>query len=183
MGLTTSLTIWAATGPLVGIVVGHVLSRRWQHQQWKLESRRQEYRELLQSLTNAYLQMLRFIVEGVEKSKESDAINVDGLTEHVYRIEQAKMESFRVLQDRIVIADELESVDALGKWAEAFHNFEMDGNERRFAEQFKKLRETLVGMARREGPRKIPFHKRLSRWAEYKVYRWKNRRPQRLTGG
>jgi len=176
MSLTTGLAFWAAIGPLAGIVLGHVLSRTWQFRQWKLENRRQEYREVLQALTTAYLQMQRFKVGEKGTANAKDQIEVEGLSEHSYRIEQAKMESFRVLQDRIVIADELEWVDALRTWADAFHNFEIDGNDRLFSVRFKKLRETLVSMARRKTGYTLPFHRRLRRWAEWKLYRWKNRK-------
>jgi len=123
-----------------------------------LENRRQEYRELLNALTSAYMQMQRFqltdnvFVGRMNGTDNPDNINVDGLNEQAFRLELVKMESFRALRDRIVIADELETVDALGRWADAFHNFETDGNERRFADKFKEIIEMLVKMARNEVP-------------------------------
>jgi len=180
MSLTLGLEVWGPiSGAIAGIVLGHVLTRQWQYTQWKLENRRREYREVLQALATAYLQMQRF--KGGERGTANvkDQIELEGLSEHSYRIEQAKMESFRVLQDRIVIADELERVDALGTWADAFHNFEVDGNERLFSVRFTKLRETLVNMARRKTGYTLPFHRRLHHWAEWKLYKWKQRKSER----
>lgn len=93
MAVTTGLTLWAYIGPLVGIAFGHWLSRSWQFKQWKLENRRQEYREVLSALAVAYTMMQRYIVEA--KRGESDAGEIPTLTEVESRLEQAKLESFR----------------------------------------------------------------------------------------
>ena len=138
--LTTILALWAAIGPLVGIVVGHVLTRSWQRTQWHLDNRTQEYRELLGSLTSTYMLMSRF---------KSGALDRD----EFYRLERLKMESFQVLRDRILIADELKSADILTEWAEAFHNFEANHDERKFSDRFTKINETLDSMALKEPKR------------------------------
>jgi hypothetical protein len=138
--LTTILALWAAIGPLVGIIVGHVLTRSWQRKQWYLDNRTQEYRELLGSLTSTYMLMSRF------KGGTGDR-------DEFFRLERLKMESFRVLRDRILIADELKGADILAQWADAFHNFEANRDERKFSDRFTKINETLVSMARKEPER------------------------------
>lgn len=141
--LTTLLAFWAAIGPLVGIVVGHLLSRSWQRKQWYLDNRSQEYRELLSSLTNTYLQMMRF------------RSGTGGDKDLFIQLERLKMDSFRVLRDRILISSELESADILTQWTEAFHNFENDQNERKFSDRFSSINEQLVRMAREDPPRRL----------------------------
>jgi hypothetical protein len=36
---------------IIGLLLGHFLTRSWQLQQWKLENRKAEYRELLSKLS------------------------------------------------------------------------------------------------------------------------------------
>jgi hypothetical protein len=50
-GWAHTLIVWGAIGPLVGIFVGHVLIRSWQQKQWMLDRRKEEWRELLTTLT------------------------------------------------------------------------------------------------------------------------------------
>lgn len=164
---------WALLGPLVGIVLGHVLSRRWQYKQWKLENRRREYRELLTALAAAYTIMQRYVVAPF--SGEGDRIEVGDKTEMELRLEEAKMKSFRVLQDRIVIQQELKSGDIDGLWAEAFHNFEHHGDERKFADRYFLIRDRIVAMATDQRPYWQPRYIWWLRWIKYKVWRLRTR--------
>jgi phosphoribosylaminoimidazole-succinocarboxamide synthase len=132
--LTAILAVWAAIGPMTGIVLGHFLTRSLEEKRWHLDNRTQEYRELLSSLATAYMNMLNF--KGGDKDE-------------YFRVERLKMESFRVLRDRILIADEIASADIVRLWAQAFHNFEANKDEKIFADRFTKINETLVSMARK----------------------------------
>jgi hypothetical protein len=174
---TSGLTLWAAIGPLagsvLGIVLGHVLSRSWQFKQWKLENRRQEYREVLTALATAYTAMQRYIVEPMRWNMRVD---LSEQTESERRLEEAKLESFRVLQDRIVIARELELEDIIGRWADAFHNFEHTPDDRKFADRYFKIRDTVVKMARNERPYWQPWYVRMRRRLDGTVWSWKKRR-------
>jgi len=44
--------VWASVGPLVGVLVGALLARSWDRRKWINENRKQEYRELLTTLTS-----------------------------------------------------------------------------------------------------------------------------------
>src|SRR5437899_7589534 len=46
-------TAWASVGPLVGVIIGAMLTRAWDRRKWINENRKQEYRELLTTLTSA----------------------------------------------------------------------------------------------------------------------------------
>src|SRR5712692_8308724 len=48
--VTISLTLWAAVGPLVGILIGHYLVRSWQRRQWLADNQKEEYRRVLAGL-------------------------------------------------------------------------------------------------------------------------------------
>jgi hypothetical protein len=47
-------------GALVGIVIGHFPTRSSQHEQWRRDNRKQEYRELLSCLSDTYLHKVRY---------------------------------------------------------------------------------------------------------------------------
>jgi len=92
---TVGLGIWAAIGPLIGIALGHSLNRSSQHEQWLRDNRKQEYRDLLTSLTTAYLHLVHNWSGGNE-----EPVN----------------EASRVLHDRIFIAQEIRSARIMEEW-------------------------------------------------------------------
>jgi hypothetical protein len=98
------LGFWAAAGPLVGIWLGNFLSKQNQHKQWARDNRKQEYRELLTSLSAAYLH----IVQQGPGENEEDSIRL--------RNDPIRNEAFRVLHDRIFIAQEIKGADIFNKW-------------------------------------------------------------------
>lgn len=53
-------TVWLAVGPLIGVVVGALLTRRIQRQQWVADSRKQEYRELMTALSHSATVLIDF---------------------------------------------------------------------------------------------------------------------------
>jgi hypothetical protein len=163
-------------GTMVGIAFGHILTRHKEDQ----EKRENEFRELLGALATAYTMMQRYIVK-MKFGGENDAVEVSTLTELESKLEQVKLDSFRVLHDRIVIARELDSADIIQRWAEAFHNFEragsgQEGAERRFAERYFAIRDILLKMARNERPYWQPWHIRMRRRFDGMVWNWKKRR-------
>jgi len=50
--------IWAAVGPLIGVLIGSFLTSRTQRAHWLADNKKQEYRELLTVLSEAYTQLL-----------------------------------------------------------------------------------------------------------------------------
>lgn len=48
--VTVFITIWAAVGPLAGILIGHRLTRSWQRTQRIADNQKEEYRKLLEAL-------------------------------------------------------------------------------------------------------------------------------------
>ncbi len=66
--------------------------------------------------------------------------------EMVQEVEVIKVDAFRVLRDRIFIAEELEFANILAEWDTAVTNFEMrNSDEHTFADRFSKLNAKLVG--------------------------------------
>jgi len=111
------------------------------------EERRQEYRELLSTLTNSYMRivapyepMIPVIDEEMQK-----------------QILEAKLASFQLFQDRIAIAEELEESGVLDVWTEAIVSLERNGDSIDFAKKFRPLREKITRMGNRPPPSRHRF--------------------------
>ncbi|MGD0294149.1 MAG: hypothetical protein ABSB30_09860 [Terracidiphilus sp.] len=120
------------------------LTKSSQESRARREERRQEYRELVSTLTQCYMRIV---------SPYDPPIPV--IDEQLQRqIMDAKLESFKVLQDRIAIADELAETDVLDEWTEAIVSLERNADSVRFAKKFKPLRERIIRMANHPAPKK-----------------------------
>jgi hypothetical protein len=166
--LTLFFAIWAAVGPMVGIGLGYLLTSRQQRKQWFQDRRREEYRELLSALTTSYMTLLH-ISEQVENEQKIQAeISLLG--------EKAKIEAYRVLRDRIIIAEEIMSAETLVEWDTAVTNYLKTLDTVKFANRFSSINATLVHMARKT-PRKPPplvryrfWRARRKMWKEAKEF-------------
>jgi hypothetical protein len=120
------------------------LTRTTQESRARREERRQEYRELVSTLTQCYMRIV---------SPYEPPIPV--IDEQLQRqILDAKLESFKVLQDRIAIAEELAETDVVDIWTEAIVSLERNSDSIRFAKKFRPLRERIIRMANRPAPKK-----------------------------
>lgn len=140
MSLTTMLALWAAIGPLLGIILGHVLSRSSQQRQWQQDNRKQEYRELLDALSAAYSEMVEYMYGDFHDSKEL-----------FIKHKKVRMETFRILQNRIWIAKELKAANIEQEWGITCRKFDHDKDAFKFRENFDALVEKLVNLAVRDG--------------------------------
>ncbi len=160
-GLTLALVLWGVIAPLIGILFGHYLSRSWQREQWFRDKRYEDYQAVLSATVTAYMTIVR-----VDLASLTSMMRPEMLQE----IEVMKADSFRVLRDRIFIAEELNYAGILVEWDTAVTNYAMRTiDERKFADRFSKLNEKLVHMALNP-PRRPGWFKR---W-------WMNRELVRL---
>lgn len=67
--MITFLTVWAAVGPLVGIIIGHYLVRSWERKRWLADNRKEEYRRFLAGLNKVNGFMVEYHVTGVVNEK------------------------------------------------------------------------------------------------------------------
>jgi hypothetical protein len=154
-------------GTFGGVMVGHFLTRSWQREQWRLDHRREEYRELLGTITSAYMRII--------SAYESTVPVVD--EELKRHIREAKNESFQVLQDRIAIAWELEDTDVLDVWTEAILGLETNGDSIKVAKKFRPMREKITLMANRPAPKRHRLRDLYHRIRYFREIReFKNRR-------
>lgn len=161
--LTLFFAIWAAVGPMVGIGLGYLLTSRQQRKQWLQDKRREEYRELLSALTTSYMTLMH-ISEQVENGQKIQAeISLIG--------EKAKIEAYRVLRDRIIIAEEIMSAETLVEWDTAVTNYLKTLDTVKFADRFSSINAMLVHMARKTARKPSP----IVRWRTWRSQRkmWK----------
>ena len=98
--LTLVLSIWAGVGPLAGLLVGHYLIRTWQREQWILDSRKQEFRELVSSLSNAAIEHIAYLAT-LGSSNRSSAFSM---------FLEAHKKASRTIADPIFIAQDVEKM-------------------------------------------------------------------------
>lgn len=60
MTAQTLYAVWAALGPLIGVIVGGLLTAWWQRRQWILDNKKAEYRELLDALSAYRWRLLNY---------------------------------------------------------------------------------------------------------------------------
>jgi hypothetical protein len=129
-GLTLALAVWAVIAPLVGIFLGHYLTRSWQREQWLRDSRKEEFRELLTTLTRSYRTMV-----------------LDPNTIRTFW--EANGTALNVIRDRIYIAEDLKRHDIFESWLFAVSDFEADklnGGDK-FAEAYSRINAVIVSIA------------------------------------
>lgn len=94
---------------LLGVLVGIYATRQWQARQWRLESTKAEYRELLSTLSRSAYFILnnspRFFVPPTTYTHEQVRLS-----------EEADMEARIAIQDRIFIANRMLHDRVLEQW-------------------------------------------------------------------
>jgi hypothetical protein len=93
----------------VGLLVGHFLLRSWQREQWLLDSRKAEFRELMSALSDTIVHLMMFTpaLEAGRGEKEFDEFVA------------AQKVAMRVLADRIYIARDLRELNTSDRFIEA----------------------------------------------------------------
>jgi hypothetical protein len=128
-------TAWASVGPLVGVIIGAMLTRAWDRRKWINENRKQEYRELLTILTSAFTAL----VDTGQTIVQSPADQI------LVRDEYFK--SLRVLQDRIFIAHEIGKLNLFDRWGTAMKDLQQTNNIGKFEDSFEAMRNEIVKQA------------------------------------
>src|SRR6267378_2982277 len=122
---TIILGIWAALGPLVGVYYGHVLSKRWQKEHWIAENKKQEYRELLTTLTRTFGSIVNISLAMIAHGPEEQRAHAE-----------MEAQALMTIRDRIFIAGELREMKLGEKWIKAARDFDNTRDYDAFAKSF-----------------------------------------------
>jgi hypothetical protein len=125
-------TAWASVGPLVGVIIGAMLTRAWDRRKWINENRKQEYRELLTTLTSACTALI-----------DNAQLIVQTPAEAIYARDEY-FKSLRVLQDRIFIASEIQKLNLFDRWGTAMKDLQETKDVHKFEDGFEVMRSEIV---------------------------------------
>lgn len=132
----SSIALIAAAFGVGGVLMGHYLTRSWQREQWLLDRRKEEYRELICALSTVFTNMQRFGMG-------------TGTPDFNIKLAQTNADSYRVIRDRIFIADEIANAHIMERWYSLLGAVE--DNRRAswstFADGYEDLTKKLVQMA------------------------------------
>jgi hypothetical protein len=145
-------------------LITYWLTKASQDSKARREERRQEYRELLSTLTSSYMRIV--------SPYEPPIPVIDEETQK--QILEAKLLAFRILQDRIAIAEELEESGVLDAWTEALVSLERNADSVSFAKKFRPIREKITRMANRPPPgrhRLRELYQRIRYFREIREYK------------
>ena len=133
---TVAVTIWALIGPLVGILVGHYLSKSWQREQWVADNRKVEYRELLKALTFAATVLMGYKGAPGAKNPEEQRRSVE-----------AHNDALRCIADRMFIAEEIHKICLYDKWTAALLELQNTSDIHKFSDRFEEIRNNILSSA------------------------------------
>jgi hypothetical protein len=135
---TGILTVWAALGPLVGVGYGQELARRNQKAQWVADSRKKEFRELLNVLDGVFAFYVREnVVKKEEKASQKEYLDLNH-------------KAMWCIRDRLFIADDMERLNVLERWRGMMNGFLAGGEFGIFSTGYNKLREEIMKVARED---------------------------------
>jgi hypothetical protein len=132
--------------PLAGIVIGHALTRSWQRKQWVLDNKKQEYRELLTTLTRCHAAITRLtsLVETPMVIPDRNrSVDYNSLVE-------THAEALNVIRDRIFIADNVKRMDILNRWLQATKLYQEQQDVTAFRTRFEAISDLIVSSSARE---------------------------------
>jgi hypothetical protein len=109
--------MWSVLSVLIGILVGAYITDRIQRKRENTNSKKEEYRELLSTLTQASSKIANFHGPIVDHSPEE---------ERAYY--EAKEKALIVIDTRLFITSEIEKIDLRGRWISAVHDVENGGH-------------------------------------------------------
>jgi len=133
------LACWAAIGPLVGISIGQYLSKSWQREQWTLDNKKQEYRELLATITSSYGTIIRLQAPGAVRSADEEK-----------ELHGAQLDALAVLRDRLFIARNPTLLTILRLWQDATRDYDSTGEFLPFRNSYNNIHAAILGAADRD---------------------------------
>jgi hypothetical protein len=144
--LTTTVFSLAAgiIGALVGAFTVHRLTRSREFESWSRDARLKEWRELLETMTNAYMTLLTLSHSQVLASRTIE----DGVVTEKHDV---LAEVDITLATRIFISDDVEKLDLRMKWAALVTHFVGTLNRAIFKSEFQAVRAAIVATASHKG--------------------------------
>ena len=125
--------MWSVLSVLIGILVGAYFTDRIQRKRENTNSKKEEYRELLSTLTQASNKIANFHGPIVDHSPEE---------ERAYY--EAKEKALIVIDTRLFITSEIEKIDLRGRWISAVHDVESCGDSLVFRRTVRQITRQII---------------------------------------
>lgn len=139
------LGIWSHTSSIIGPAVSglvaaaafHWFTQKRERERWLLDNRKQECRELLSALSDAYLALVN--------SKPLDKMS----TEELEQLRAIQTNSVRLIRDRIFIADDIMLNETSNRWLRAMERCEARIDVQHLHKEYEAIRTMVVNAARK----------------------------------
>jgi hypothetical protein len=131
----TGVAAFGIGAAFAGVLIGQRMARNTQRQQWILDNRKTEYRELLTAISES-LRLGLSLNPGLGFSGEEDRKAVE-----------ANAMSMRVIRDRIFIADMVESMNLEERWAMAIMKHRRTYDASALITAYREVSDELVKLA------------------------------------
>ncbi|MHB8410995.1 MAG: hypothetical protein ACYDDI_03505 [Candidatus Acidiferrales bacterium] len=105
---------------------------------WAQDNRREEYKELLSTLTRSFTDILEFRLPMVARGPEQQRAYAE-----------AEKQALVVITDRIFIASEMEELSIRKRWIEATTRFDDTGDDIAFTQAWRNIRRDITNAAQR----------------------------------
>jgi hypothetical protein len=137
--VTLVVAIVGICGTLSGVLLGQWMSQRSQRKQWRMDKRKEEWRELLTTLTHSFATICQLtgpmmVLDSDDQRKLSDAQTIAQTT----------------IRDRIFIAKEVKNLKIYETWVTAARQFEVDKVYIPFSEQYALMNARIVDAATKD---------------------------------
>jgi hypothetical protein len=118
-----------------GVLVGQRMARNTQREQWLLDRRKEEWRELLTALAESLRVSLKIYPARALSGDEER------------QIVEAQSNSFRVIRDRIFIASDVQRLNIENRWSAAVQHHSQTMDAKHLGATYKELRSEIVKAA------------------------------------
>jgi hypothetical protein len=101
---------WAAIGPLGGVLVGAYLSRSWDRQKWMNDNRKQEFKELIEALTDSATALMK-------EQAIRDSSDIFEYNDPEARVKHGN--ALKIIKSRIYISQDMKEMNLFDRWTES----------------------------------------------------------------
>jgi hypothetical protein len=143
--LAVAVSTVGISATLCGVLLGHWTARSGDRAQWLIEQLTEEYRELSDALTAAFLE-LTWLTENVEPAR------IQSITQG-FSNSDLELQSYRVLHNRLFIADRINGENLGIRWTEALEDIKRTGDDKKFTARFETIRASIFWLSTGVGER------------------------------
>jgi hypothetical protein len=129
---------WSTAAPLVGVLIGAMLTRSWDRQKWMNDNRKQEFRELIDALTDAATALMAQQT-AYNNGEELEFEHTEAPDKHT--------QALKVIKTRIFIAGDVKQMDLLDHWTESIKRMRETNGIHCFEITFENVRDEIIARA------------------------------------